>query len=95
MKSIIQNEKECFITHDKHNLHLHHVFGGGLRKVSEKYGMTIWLRADWHNMAQYGVHQNAALDRDIKRIAQTKWEEKFGSRQDFRRIFGKSWLDME
>ena len=94
-KSIIQETKQCYITHDISNLHKHHIFGGGNRKLSEKYGLWIWLRADWHNMASYGVHQNRALDLDIKRIAQEKWESKYGTRADFRRIFGKSWLDME
>ena len=95
MKSLIQQTKECYITHDTRNLHKHHIFAGGNRKNSEKYGMWIWLRADWHNMAPYGVHQNAELDQQIKKIAQAKWEENFGSREEFRKVFGKSWLEMQ
>lgn len=96
MKSIIQDTKECFITHDTNNLHYHHIFGGnGNRKLSDKYGLTVWLRADWHNMANYGVHFNRDLDLKLKQLAQAKWEEKFGSREEFRKTFGKSWLDME
>ena len=96
MKSIIQDEKECFITHDTNNLHYHHIIPGvNSRKLCDKYGLTVWLRADWHNMANYGVHYNPKLDLQLKQLAQTKWEERFGSREDFRRIFGKSYLDME
>ena len=96
MRSIIQETKECFITHDTQNLHYHHIFGGtGNRRLSDQYGLTVWLRADWHNMANYGVHFNRELDLKLKRLAQTKWEERFGSREEFRKIFGKSWLDME
>ena len=95
MKSIIQDTKECFVTHDTHNLHLHHCIGGANRKLSDKYGLTVWLRGDWHNLAPYGVHTNRELDLQLKQIAQAKWEERFGTRQEFRKIFGKSWLDME
>ena len=95
MKSIIQDTKECFVTHDTNNLHKHHCFGSWNRNNSEKYGLWVWLRADWHNLAPYGVHTNRALDLQLKIIAQTKWEEKFGTREEFRKIFGKSWLDME
>ena len=95
MNSIIQSEKKCYITGDTNNLHSHHIFGGANRKLSEKYGLKVWLRADWHNMSNYGVHFNRELDLQLKKTAQLCWEEKFGSRQDFRRIFGKSWLDME
>lgn len=95
MKSILQNTKECFITHDTSNLHKHHIFPGGNRNNSEKYGLWIWLRADWHNLAPYGVHQNAELDRIIKETAQMKWEETYGTREEFRKIFGKSWLPMD
>lgn len=90
----MQDTKECFITHDTHNLHKHHIFPGGNRNNSEKYGLWIWLRADWHNLAPYGVHQNGALDRDIKKMAQERWEQTYGTREEFRKIFGKSWLDM-
>lgn len=95
MESIIQEEKKCYITGATANLHSHHIFGGGLRKLSEKYGLKVWLRADWHNMSNYGVHFNRELDLQLKKIAQAKWEEKYGTRQEFRNIFGKSWLDME
>ena len=90
-KSIIQTEKKCFITGSTINLHCHHVFGGANRKHSEKYGLKIWLRADWHNMANYGVHFNKPLDLEIKQLAQRKFEEKY-SHEEFMKIFRKNYL---
>ena len=93
-KSIMQTEKECYITGSTDNLHLHHIlFGTGLRKLSDKYGLTVWLRADWHNMADYGVHFNKELDLKLKQKAQKKAMKHYGwSVEDFIDIFGKNYL---
>ena len=94
MESIIQNEKKCFITGSITDLHCHHIFGGGLRLKSEKYGLKVWLRSDYHNMSDKGVHFNRDLDLMLKKIGQTVWQEKYGkTEQDFIKEFGKSWLD--
>lgn len=42
-KSIMQDEKACYITGRTDHLHKHHIFGGGRRKISEKWGLWIWL----------------------------------------------------
>lgn len=94
MKSILQDRKECFVCRTTQNLHEHHVFEGGTngnRKMSEKYGMKIWLCAWDHNMSDDGIHFNKDLDLRIKRMAQTKFEETH-TREEFRGLFGKSWL---
>lgn len=49
MKSIMQNDKRCFITGRDYNLHKHHIFGAANRKISEKYGLWVWLNAEIHN----------------------------------------------
>lgn len=93
-KSIIQDTKECYITGTPYNLHEHHIiYGNGLRKLSEKYGLKVWLRADWHNMADYGVHFNKALDLELKQMAQRKAMEHYGwTVEQFIEIFGRSYL---
>ena len=93
MKSIIQNEKKCYITGDEYNLHEHHVFNGNNRKKSEKYGLKIWLRADWHNMEKYSVHMDPELDRRIKAEIQQKAMEHYDwTTEDFIRMFGKNYI---
>ena len=92
MKSIIQNEKECFVCKTTYGLHEHHCFEGtGRRKQSEQYGLKIWLCGRHHNLSNEGVHFNKELDLQIKRIAQRKFEEKH-SREDFIKIFGRNFI---
>ena len=68
MKSILQNKKECYITKSTIHLHRHHIFEGTAnRKLSEQDGLWIWLRADWHNLSDYGVHFNKELDLKLKK----------------------------
>lgn len=93
MKSILQNEKVCYITGSNMDLHEHHIFGGGNRKLSEKYGLKVWLRADWNNMADYGVHFDPILDKRLKSEAQLAAMERYGwNVEDFIRIFGRNYL---
>ena len=95
-ESIIQTQKECYITGSTQNLHEHQIWGGGRRKLSEQYGLKIWLRADWHNMSDYGVHFDKALDRHIKATVQQKAMDYYGwSTEDFIRIFGKNYIDTD
>lgn len=93
MKSIVQKEKVCYITGDEYNLHEHHVFNGANRKKSEKYGLKIYLRADWHNMEKYSVHMDAEFDRKIKaEVQQIAMAHYDWSVEDFIRIFGKNYI---
>ena len=89
--SILQNRRECYVTGSVINLHRHHVYGGPLRQKSEQWGCWVWLRADWHNMSERGVHFNRELDLRIKRECQEAFE-KLHSHEKFVEIFGKSYL---
>lgn len=91
-KSIIQSEKECFLCKTTQNLQEHHVFyGTGNRKISEKYGMTVWL-CQKHHTGNLGVHFNRKFDVELKVIAQKQFETNCGSREEFIRLFGKSYI---
>lgn len=92
--SILQAEKKCYITGDTNNLHEHHIFGGSYRKLSEKYGLKIWLRADWHNMSNYGIHFNTNLNNGIRAMAQKKAMEHYGwDMQKWLSIFTKNYIE--
>lgn len=92
MKSIIQNDKRCYVSGSETNLHKHHIFQGTAnRKKSEQYGLWVWLRADWHNMSSYGVHFNKKLDTELKQLAQRKFEEKY-DHDTFMDVFKKNYL---
>lgn len=88
----LQNAKTCYVTGRTDGLHKHHIFyGNGKRELSEKYGLYIWLRPDYHNMSDYGIHFNPGFDLDVKQYAQVKFEEAH-SRKEFIKLFGRSYL---
>ena len=92
MKSVIQTKKQCFVCGPTLNLHEHHVFfGTANRKKAEDYGLKAYLCQE-HHTGSHGVHFNKALDEGLKMLAQSKFEELYGSRKDFIREFGKSVL---
>lgn len=94
MESIIQKEKECYITGCTFNLHTHHVYAGSRRANSELYGLKIYLRADWHNLASYGVHHDSELDRKIKaEVQKIAMEHYKWTVEDFIRLFGKNYIE--
>lgn len=91
MKSIIQDEKKCYVCGQYHRLENHHIiYGTANRKKSEKYGLKLWLYTE-HHRGTKGVHNNRELDLTLKRLAQTVFEETH-TREEFRNIFGKSYL---
>ncbi len=92
-KSIIQDEKVCYITGRGDSLEEHHVFyGNGNRKLSEKYGLKIYLTAEMHR-GKKGIHETRELDMKIKAEIQEKAMEHYGwDIEDFRAIFGKSYV---
>lgn len=96
MKSIIQDTKECFITGQTTGLHKHHIFGGANRDLSEKYGLTIWLISQLHNMGgDKCVHQNKELMQLVRRTGQLAFERVHGTREDFIKIFGRNYLEVD
>lgn len=95
MKSIVQENKECFLTGAKTGLHKHHIFGGAYRKKSEQFGLTVYLLAELHNLGKNSVHQNKELNDIIKRTGQRAFERIHGSRADFMALFGKNYLEAE
>ena len=90
-RSIMQTEKECYITGSTEDLHKHHIYPGSRRNASEKWGCWVWLRSDWHNMAGYGVHNDLALDSRLKAECQIEFERRYGH-EKFMEVFGKSYL---
>lgn len=99
MRSIIQSEKTCFLCgcHTPFGyfdgLECHHIFGASNRKKSEKYGLKVWLCGETcHRTGRNAVHRNRETDLLIKRHAQEVYEATYGSRADFIREFGRSYL---
>lgn len=93
MKSIIQNDKRCYICGSNRWIEEHHVYGGANRKLSEKYGLKVYLCHYCHNEPPNGVHHNAEVSKMLKAKIQDKAMKYYGwSVEEFRRIFGKNYL---
>lgn len=87
-KSIMQEDRECFISGYTGALDKHHIYAGNSRSASEKYGCWVWLRHDIH----MDLHdRNKTLDKILRRTCQERFEETH-SREMFIDIFGKSYL---
>ncbi len=84
---------KCFVTGST-TVALHHVFGKFNRRRSELYGYVVPLAPLWHNIGNNSVHMrpNDGLDLFLKRYCQVDFEKKHGTRDEFIRLFGKSYL---
>lgn len=86
--SILQTEKECYVTGSRINLDLHHIYHGPRRAAADRYGCWVWLRHDIH----MDLHsRGTGLDRRLKRECQEAFEAIHGHDR-FMEIFGKSYL---
>lgn len=102
MTSILcnENDKKCFICGRCGDTELHHCISGvSNRKNSENYGLKIYLcrlcHSQLHDKGKVFIDEwHYVTETDIKIMAQRKWEETYGSREDFIKIFGKS-FDLE
>ena len=102
MKKILMMRipRECWLCGRNGNgepLELHHIFGGANRRKSEHYGACVYLCANrCHRNGPEAVHRNAETNRRLHEWGQEKLMRENGwSIEDFRRVFGKSYVDGE
>lgn len=95
LKSVFTEDMDhCYFT-GASPVERHHIFGGANRKLSEKYGFVVPLRPDLHPNGAMATWSKQLNDLDIflKRQSQIYYEKHYGTREDFRREFGRrSWL---
>lgn len=83
----------CFLCGCYGPVERHHIFGGALRKKSEKYGLVVGLCHWCHNEPPEGVHHNAAAMQRLHEYGQRKaMKEQGWTVEDFRREFYKNYL---
>lgn len=93
MKSIIQKEKRCYIC-GLYDVEEHHVFfGTANRKMSEKYGLKVYLCYE-HHRGTLGVHGKLGhgLDLRLKRDAERRFIMNGGTVEEFIKLFGRNVL---
>ena len=87
----MQNGRYCFFCRRENvPLEIHHCINGNPgRKLSDKYGLTVYLCTACHRV----VHAHIEMRLTLKQMAQAELMKKEGwSVDDFRRIFGKNYL---
>lgn len=90
MNSILQKTKECLLCHTTANLEEHHIYPGPRRRLSEEYGLKVWLCHE-HHTGIAGVHFNKAFMQELKEWAQEVFVAEYGEELFFQR-FGKNYL---
>ena len=93
-KSIMVTEKGvCFLCGARVPTEKHHVYGGGRRRLSEKYGLWVYLCHNCHNEPPDGVHHNAEKDLALKAQVQIRAMYVHHWTVDkFRELFRKSYI---
>ena len=86
-----QDEKRCWFCGTTQNLHLHHIYFGANRRISDKNGFVVYLCLD-HHTGPRGVHHNIDLDLELK-VECEKWYLAQGhTEDDFRTLIGKNYI---
>lgn len=96
MKSILQEDKTCFLCGRNGNgdpLEEHHIFGGTNRRLSEEDGLKVWLCGGrCHRCGKKSAHMNSDTSTFLKQEAQLAWESRYGSREAFLKRYGRNYL---
>lgn len=91
-KSCLTESKVCLVCGSPY-IEIHHVFfGTANRRLSDRYGYVVPLCPTHHREGAYSAHKSMELNMAYKCMAQRHFEEHNGSREDFIRIFGRSYL---
>ena len=100
MKSIMQKERRedgiCYLCKKNGDIipkvvQEHHVcFGTANRRLSEKYGLKVFLCLAHHEEGPEAVHKNHTNARILQRDAQEAFEQHFQN-LDFLKIFGRNY----
>lgn len=89
MKSVIQDNKVCYLCGTPHSLEEHHIFNGyANRKKAEADGMKVYLCFSCHRL----VHDFYDNELILKKVGQRKWEEIYGDRHKFIKRYGRNYL---
>lgn len=99
-KSVMhQRDGTCYLCMELHDnycvykhLHEHHIFGGTAnRRLSEKYGLKVYLCVDHHMTGPEAAHSCPEVIDFLHKKGQWAFEQNH-SRKEFMEVFGKNYL---
>lgn len=98
MKSIMQEDtSKCYLCSRNgcsDRLEEHHVFGGSNRKFSEEDGLKVYLCGDrCHRNGPFSAHRNKQIAAFLHRKGQIAWMQKYGSFEEFRKRYGRNYIE--
>lgn len=88
-KSKLQKDENCYICGSPYTEEHHALHGTANRKKADKHGLIFYL-CHKHHMELHD--KNTQLDRFLQVTAQEYFEHYIGSRADFIKEFGKSYI---
>lgn len=86
-----ENKEICFLCNNRiyHNANLHHVMNGqAYRSKSEEDGLVVYLHSTCHRW----LHDHSISLQEMKKKAQKVYEKEIGTRRQFIKRYGKSYL---
>ena len=102
MRSIIHRREDrtcylCMILHGDYREHLvlhehHMIYGNGRRRLSERYGLKVYLCPEHHLYGPEAVHRNNEVRRYLDAEAQKAFEKAYPNLV-FKDIFGKNMVE--
>ncbi|MBQ4443792.1 MAG: hypothetical protein II896_03925 [Clostridia bacterium] len=93
-KSIISNQRICYLCGSTQWMERHHIFGGAFRQKSEHYGLWVYLCHYCHNEPPNGVHHNRERMDYLRRIGQHAFEKAYPDKP-FAAEFGRNYTGGE
>ena len=94
-KSIVaENGDMCFFCGRPAECEHHLLFGSGIRELAEQDGLKVPACNNCHNMGATlnRVHDNPMAEKLSKMLGQAIFEGQIGTREEFRKRYGKSYL---
>ena len=88
-RSKLQTDEKCLICGSPYTEEHHALHGTANRKKADKHGLIVYL-CHKHHMELHD--RDNELDRFLQARAQAYFEENIGSRAEFIKEFGKSYL---
>lgn len=94
LTSVFTDDMDHCIFTESPYVERHHIFGGWANKtLSEKYGFVVPLRYDLHpNGVRADRRYAKQIDEYLKKMAQEYYENHYGTREEFMKVFGRSYL---
>lgn len=93
-KSLLSNERRCYLCGTTLNLHVHHIYAGRFRTKADKTGCWVYLCFD-HHVGNHGVHttpEGQAYWKTLKAKCQEEFERIHGH-EEFMKTFKRNYKE--